>query len=281
MITSPLPRLGGKKSLCKWIIEKIPAHEIFIEVFAGSCVISLNKRQCATTIINDLDQHLISFWKVLQDTLKRQELISYLNTLLYSRTVWRELRERWKLGNIPVNPIEHVGQWFFLNRSCYASDMLHGGFIGYTQGRNMCKTFRNSVEQLNEVGEMVKGWIIENLDYKTCIARFDSASTVFYCDMPYYRPGKRDYYQDSFTLDDHKALAELLRNIEGRALVSHYKDNTISELYEGWNCFEYESFKGASNNNSKPKTTEVVFTNYKPVGQNRSLFQGMPLCSGF
>lgn len=104
---------------------------------------------------------------------------------------------------------------------------------------------------------------------------------VFYVDAPYCLPGQREHYQHSFTLDDHKALAELLRNIEGRALVSHYKDNTISGLYEGWNFFEYESFKGVSNNNSKPKTTEVVFTNYKPVGQNRSLFQGMPLCSGF
>jgi len=272
MIASIIPRIGGKAYLCNWIIEKIPDnHKVFVEVFAGSCVISINKKPSETTIINDLDLHLITFWKVLQDSLKRKQLIQFLDCMLYSRTLWRELRERWKSGSIPADPIERAGEWFFLNRSCYASDIRHGGFIGYTQGRNMCKTFRNAVEQLNEVGELVKTWIIENLDYKTCITRFDSPDTVFYCDMPYYLPGKRECYQDSFTLDDHKALAELLNNIKGWALVSHYKDNIISELYEGWNCYEYSSFKGSSNGDTKPVTVECLYTNFETV-KKRGLF---------
>ena len=275
MISSIMPRIGGKAYLCNWIVEKIQeVHKVFVDVFAGSCVISLNKKPCETTIVNDLDSHLITFWKVLQDSLKRKKLILFLDNMLYSRTLWRELRERWKSGSIPADPIERAGQWFFLNRSCYASDIRHGGFIGYTQGRNMCKTFRNAVEQLNEAGELVKTWIIENLDYKTCITRFDSLDTVFYCDMPYYLPGKRECYQDSFTLNDHEALAKLLNNIKGRALVSHYKDNIISGLYRGWNCYESKSFKGSSNGNTKPITQECLFTNFKPA-KNRSLFDAM------
>ena len=272
-LKSPISRMGGKHLLRNWIAEKIPKHKVFAEVFCGSCVVSLTKEPSGTTIANDIDSHLIKFWRALQDTVQRTRLIALLDGMLYSRAAWDELRARWKKNTIPDDPVTASAEWFFLNRATYAADVQHGGFVGYTQGRNMCKTFRNTVEQLNKVGEMVKGWIIENLDYKTCITRFDSPSTVFYCDMPYYLPGKRDCYQDSFTLDDHKALAELLRNIEGRALVSHYRDDTISKLYEGWNCFEFESFKGSSNSDSKPITTEVVFTNYKPVGQTRPLFQ--------
>ncbi len=273
MIASPLPRVGGKSSLKNWIISNIPeVHKVFVEVFAGSCVISLNKKPCETTIVNDIDQNLISFWKVLQDSLKRKELIRFLANMLYSRTLWRDLRERWKSGDIPANPIQRAGEWYFLNRSCYASDIKHGGFVGYTQGRNMCRTFRNAIDQFNEVGELIKTWVIENLDYKTCLTRFDSPDTVFYVDMPYYLPGKRECYQDSFTLDDHKALAGLLSNIKGRALVSHYKDNIISELYEGWNCYEHESFKGSSNGDTKPVTQECLFTNFE-AGQRR-LFNG-------
>jgi len=211
---------------------------------------------------------------VLQDSLKRKQLIQFLDCMLYSRTLWRELRERWKSGSIPADPVARAGEWFFLNRSCYASDIRHGGFIGYTQGRNMCKTFRNAVEQLNEAGELVKTWIIENLDYKTCITRFDSPDMIFYCDMPYYLPGKRECYQDSFTLDDHKELSHLLNNIKGRALVSHYKDNIISGLYRGWNCYEYESFKGSSNGDTKPVTVECLYTNFEPV-KTRGLFDAM------
>lgn len=273
LVKSPVVWVGGKHFLKQWIIEKIPTHKVWVEVFCGSCVISFTKKPSEITIVNDIDKNLISFWKVLQDNTKRKQLISFLDNMLYSRTLWRELRERWKLGNTPTDPIERAGEWFFLNRSSYASDIQHGGFIGYTQGRNMCKTFRNAVDQLNEVGELVKTWIIENLPFQECIRRFDSPDTVFYCDMPYYLPGKRECYQDSFTLNDHKALAELLNNIKARALVSHYKDNIISELYEGWSCYEYESFKGSSNGDRKPRTQECLFTNFEV--KQKTLFSGM------
>lgn len=267
-LRSPVNRIGGKHFLRHWIVEKIPDnHKVFVEVFCGSCVVSLTKKPSETTIVNDIDGNLISFWKILQDVEKRERLISLLDNMLYSRAVWQELREKWRSGSIPADSIERAGEWFFLNRSSYASDIRHGGFIGYTQGRNMCKTFRNAINQLNEVGEIIKPWITENLDFKTCIVRFDSPETIFFADMPYYLPDKREYYQNSFTLDDHKVLAELLNNIKGRALVSHYKDNIISGLYLGWNCYEYRSFKGSSNSSVKPKNVEVLYCNFEPEAE--------------
>ncbi|GEM_PF-1430961 len=274
MLSSPVPRLGGKSSLCNWIVEKIPDDcGVFVEVFAGSCVVSLNNTQCETTIVNDLDSHLITFWRVLQDGNSRQGLIQFLDSMLYSRKMWQELRERWKLGIVPSNPVEMAGEWFFLNRTCYASDVQLGGFIGYTKGRNMCQTFRNAVSQIEEVGKIVKGWIVENLDFKTCITRFDSPDTIFYADAPYYLPGKRDCYSNSFTLDDHRILAGLLNNIRGRALVSHYENATIAGLYQGWNCYTFDSFKGSSKaaaGTEKPVTTECLYTNFEQ--KQRSLF---------
>lgn len=278
-LKSPIPRLGGKAYLCNWIIEKIPEdHTVFVEVFSGGCVVSLNKKSCETTIVNDLDSHLITFWRVLQDADKRKQLIQFLDNMLFSRVLWRELREKWKLNifSSDSDPVERAGEWFFLNRTCYASDIEHGGFMGFGRGRNMCKSFRNAVSQIEEVGGIIKGWIIENLDFKTCITRFDSPGTIFYADAPYFLPGKRDCYQDKFTFDDHEALAELLNNIEGRALVSHYKDDIISGLYQGWHCFEYQSFKGshkAASGTEKPVTVECLYTNFKPV--TRGLFDAM------
>src|SRR3990167_7987308 len=120
MIASIIPRIGGKAYLCNWIIEKIPDnHKVFVEVFAGSCVISINKKPSETTIINDLDLHLITFWKVLQDSLKRKQLIQFLDCMLYSRTLWRELRERGKSGGIPAGPVERGGGGVFFNGSWF------------------------------------------------------------------------------------------------------------------------------------------------------------------
>lgn len=198
--------------------------------------------------------------------------------MLYSRVVWQELREQWKSGIVPEDPIEKVGEWFFLNRTCYASDIKHGGFIGYTEGRNMCKTFRNAVSRLDEVGELIKIWIIENLPYQECIMRFDSCSTVFYCDMPYYLPGTRNYYEGAFTLQDHEELARMLNNIKGRALVSHYECDTYNQLYQGWNKYKFESFKGSHKtgiNEAKPVTNECLYTNFKESCKQKILFEGV------
>lgn len=270
-LKSPISRMGGKFYLRDFLVQHIPEHKVFVEVFTGSCIISLTKKPSETTIVNDLDSHLITFWKVLKDSGKRKQLIIVLEDMLFSRQVWQEIRSNWKSGIIPGDPVEASAQWFFLNRSSYASDIRCGGFIGYTQGRNMCKTFRNAIAQLNEAGERIKTWIIENLPFQECIRRFDSPETVFYCDMPYYLLGKRDYYSNSFTLDDHKALAGLLNNIKGKALVSHYKDDVISGLYSGWNCYEFESFKGLSNGSTKAKTQEILFCNFEP--ETRGLFK--------
>lgn len=83
-------------------------------------------------------------YKLFHDDTK----INTLDGMLYSMVIWQELRERWKSGIIPDDPIKRTGEWYFLNRSCYASDIEHGGFISYIQGRNMCKTFRNAIKQL-------------------------------------------------------------------------------------------------------------------------------------
>ncbi len=278
MLSSPVPRLGGKSSLCNWIVEKIPDNcGVFVEVFCGSCVVSLNKRPSDATIVNDLDGNLVSFWKVLQNADSRKRLIQFLDSMLFSRVLWQELRERWKSNIVPNDPVEMAGEWFYLNRSSYASDIQHGGFIGYTQGRNMCQTFRNAIDQLEEGGRIIKGWIIENLPFQECIRRFDSPDTIFYADAPYYLPGKRDCYSNSFTLDDHRILAGLLNNIRGRALVSHYENATIAGLYQGWNCYTFDSFKGSSKagkNESKPVTTECLYTNFEPM-KTRGLFDAM------
>ena len=277
MIASVIPRLGGKAFLCNWITEKIPEHTTFAEVFCGSCVVSLNKKPSDATIVNDLDGNLVSFWKVLQNADSRRRLISFLDSMLFSRVLWQALRGRWKSSIIPSDPVERAGEWFFLNRTCYASDIEHGGFLGFGKGRNMCKSFRNAVGQFEEVGELIKTWIIESLDFKTCITRFDSPDTVFYADAPYYLPGKRDCYSNSFGLDDHRTLAGLLNNIKGRVLVSHYKDETIAGLYSGWNCYEYESFKGSSKaaaGTEKPVTNEVLYCNFRPF-KTRGLFDAM------
>ena len=144
--------------------------------------------------------------------------------------------------------------------------------------RNPAQSFRGVVSILNEVGEAMKGFIVENLDFRECLKRFDSEDTVFYCDCPYL--GVEDYYGNTFTQQDHYMLAGLLHNIKGKAMVSHYTNPVYDELYSTWNRYEFRSFKGSSKAVSgaeKPRTTEVLYCNFAPENSLFSELVGVGL----
>ena len=273
-IKSPISRFDGKYYLTSWLSEMIPSHVLYCEPFCGAGHLLFSKEPSQVEIINDIDSHLIGFFELLKDDTKRSKLIQTLDNMLYSRRLWQDIRSRWKQGNIPQDEIEWASWWYYLNRTTFSGDQKRGSFaIPSTTGRNPVQSFRNAIDSLNTIAERLRGVTIECLDYSDCIQRYDSETTLFYCDPPYLNT--EHYYGDSFTQDDHRTLFELLHGIKGHAMVTHYENELYNERYKGWQRYEFQSFKGSykSEGEEKPKTNEVLYTNYRP-GQ-RGLFDAM------
>jgi DNA adenine methylase len=73
---------------------------------------------------------------------------------------------------------------------------------------------------------------ILNLDYTEIIDKYDSPSTFFYLDPPYF--GKESYYiNHDFNSDSHRALSEKLLSIKGKFILSYYYFDGIEDLYTG------------------------------------------------
>ena len=108
---------------------------------------------------------------------------------------------------------------------------------------------------------------IFNRKAEKLISLLDNKEALFYCDPPY--PQKRqDAYSVSFTYDDFKALFGILLKIQGKWLLSCYKENISALNTNG--LYIYEIGKSFSFNFSRPvqwKAHEVLLTNYKPSGQ--------------
>jgi len=271
-LKSPISRAGGKYHLTGWLSQYIPEHTCYVEPFCGAGHLLFSKEFSSVKILNDVDSHLIAFFRVIKDHEKRQKFAETLEYMPYSRALWQDIRSKWKQGDLPQDEIGHVSQWFYLNRSTFAGDQKRGGFaIPSTTGRNPAQSFRTAIASFEEVAERLQNVTIECLDYQECIRRYDSPETLFYIDCPYY--GHEYYYGNSFTEQDHRTLSGLLHGVKGQAMVSHYSNSLYDELYQGWNRYEYASFKGshkADPGTGKPKTIEVLFTNYKP--ETRGLF---------
>lgn len=345
-LKSPVNRLGGKFFLSSWIVEKMPEHTCYVEPFAGAAHTLFAKTPSPVEILNDIDSHLINFFKVIQDTEKRQRLVETLECMPYSRSLWQEVRddvlavntslksdraksqkqqliecrlrecpemsdrqiarelgvdhktvgatrkELTRRGEFPTSntlidtlgrkqrrnrsctDIQKAANWFYLNRSTFAGDMLRGGFAAPSvTGRNTAQSFRNAIDSLDTVAQRLRNVCIESLGYAECIKKYDSENTLFYIDSPYL--GTEHYYGDAFSLDDHYRLSDILHEVKGKVMVTHYQNGVYDELYPNWQRYEYESFKGSHKsdaNEEKPKTTEALYCNFRQPFKTRSLF---------
>lgn len=276
LLKSPVNRIGGKSFLASWLSQHIPEHTLYCEPFCGAGHLLFSKTPSQVEILNDLDGHLINFFRILQYPRNRKYLIHLLNGMFYSREVWSILRQRWKAGDVPSGRTERAAQWFYLNRSTYGADMKRGGFaLPSVTGRNPAQSFRTAIENFEDIAKRLRNVTIENLPYQECITRYDSQDTLFYCDPPYLNA---EYYygKGNFALEDHRTLADLL-NVVKRVMpwYSHYSNELYDSLYAGWYRYEYESFKGShkSAGESKSKTIECLWCNFEP--QQKTLFAGI------
>ena len=272
-IKSPICRMGGKFFLRDWLHGFIPRHTLYCEPFAGAAHLLFSKSPSKVEVINDIDGHLIGFFQVIKDREKRLKLVETLQYMPYGRSLWNELRSQWKAGDIPQDEVVLASQWFYLNWTCFGGDQRRGGFAApSTTGRNPVQSFRSAVKTFEDVSERIQNVCIEHLDYADSIRRYDSPDTLHYIDPPYLDAGH--YYGKDFTLEDHHRLSELLHTVKGMVMISHYADPVYDELYNGWNKYIFESFKGcskASSGESKPKTHDFLFTNFEPPLRNKML----------
>jgi len=78
-----------------------------------------------------------------------------------------------------------------------------------------------------------------NVDYKEIIKMYDNENTFFYVDPPYL---KNEHYYENHNFvkkENHEELAQILKNIKGRFLLSYQDRELMRELYSGYNFHKY------------------------------------------
>lgn len=215
MTETVFPYPGGKSRYVNWILQHVPSHECYVEVFGGSGAVLVNKEPSPVEIYNDRDEDLVHFFEILRE--QPDDLVAWLDAVPYSREVHERWAERYYNGYRPADAVARAGQFFFLRYSqfgaCYDSQK---GFA-YSKTRSQASGFANKIERLHDFAERFAEVTIECLDWRDVLDRYDGPDTVFYLDPPYV--GKEHYYPVEPV--GHSALVEALDGLEARWVCSY------------------------------------------------------------
>ncbi len=103
--------------------------------------------------------------------------------------------------------------------------------------------------------------MIEHRDFEPLIKTYDRKEALFYLDPPYV--GTEKYYSVDFGTEDHQRLAELLKNIKGRFILSYNDDAFIRQLY-AWCSVEMiiRNNTLAGNSDNRVPFAELIIKNF-------------------
>lgn len=255
---APFGWVGGKSKLAKQIISIMPEHSMYVEVFGGGLSVLYAKEKPAkakhTEVINDINQELINLHLQIQ---KRPQSISmYLHQLLISRHLFYLI----KTGKLkPRNNIQRAAFCYYLISQSFGSKAQHFAMSAKSGRRpkNIYRSFHVYAKRLQFV-------TIEQLSFQELITKYDKQGTLFYLDPPYV--GTEDYYQNTqgFGKQEHQELSELLKNIQGKFILSYNDTEYIRELYKDLHVKELETTY-MLNGARRKKAKEVLITNFKAL----------------
>jgi len=248
--------LGGKSLLANKIIPKIPEHTCYCEVFAGAARLYFKKEESEVEIINDINSDLVNLYRVVKNHL--DEFVRYLRWILVSRDEFTRFKNQ---DPGTLTDIQRAVRFYYLIRNGYASRIPNPSFSISPTGKPGFNLLRIE-EDLSIAHIRLARTYIENMPYAKLIERFDRPGTFFYIDPPYFGC-ENDYGKGLFGKDDFNVLNTLLRDIEGKFILSINDVPEIRKIFKGFKVERVNTTYSAGTSRQQPKkVTELLIRNF-------------------
>ncbi|NBC35561.1 DNA adenine methylase [Novosphingobium sp. FSY-8] len=225
------PYMGGKRNLAKRLIERISAvsHTTYAEVFVGMGGVFFRRDlRPACEVINDWSEDVSTFFRVLQ-----RHYVPFMEMLRWQVTSRAGFEKLLAMPADSLTDLERSARFLYLQRIAFG---------GKVTGRNFGVALdRPARFDISKVGPMIEaaherlsGVVIERLPWSAFVARYDRPGTLFYLDPPYHGC-EADYGEGMFTRDQFAAMADQLRGIAGRFILSINDTPEIRGTFAGFN----------------------------------------------
>lgn len=260
----PMPYFGGKQRIAARVVALFPEHAHYVEPYCGGLSVFLAKPPSRIETLNDLDGHLVTFWRVLRDRPhdliaaceltphSRAEMVAArdiedgLDEVEIARRVWVHLTQ----GRAGIATI--TGWRFYLDGTSSATPMR-----GYLNGYR---------DRMPAAAERLHNAQLECRDALDVIQDYGRhADTLLYVDPPYMPDTRRPKaYLHDVDVTHHGDLIDALNGCRAHVALSGYPN----ALYDGglsrWHRTEISASTQQANRAGTNRRTEVVWTNYEP-----------------
>ena len=237
---------GGDFKIAELLRQRLeslcPSKCTFVEVFGGSGYMSqtVSRQKFTNIVYNDIDSTLTTLYKHVKEN--PEALAAVLLMLPYSRSynkiITRLLNECRDFAYLAT-----AAMAFYALNTSYFGQIRKGFAYGVKPAKNEAKAYTSKALAILKYAESWRDVVIENLDFRDAIKKYDSERTVFYLDPPYVDRSE-DYYGKPFTADDLRDMATLLTQIRGKFLLKlDYKTyKHVSDILSG-DRYKVEVFK--------------------------------------
>ncbi|MGQ4350490.1 DNA adenine methylase [Streptomyces sp. SAS_275] len=264
-IKSPVPYFGSKQRIAPWITSLLPAHEHYVEPFAGGLSVLLAKTPSRMETVNDLDGELMTFWRVLRD--RPTELLRACMLTPHGRA---ELAATWDPTEDELELSRRIWCRLAQGRS---GTLRNTGWRHYIDPAGSATSMPGYLEayadRLASAAARLHAVSLESLPALEIIARYGARPNVLlYVDPPYLgstRGWGNNYRVEMKTEAQHRELAAALADCKATVVLSGYGSPLYLELYVGWHRYEQQSMTG--NASTAKARTEVLWANRRLDGQ--------------
>jgi DNA adenine methylase len=264
-INSPFRWVGGKSRLRKYIIDLIPTHSCYLEVFGGAAWVLFGKKPSPVEILNDIDQELMTFFRVVKE--RPEDLIASFEMELVSRSEFDRLAAH---DPTTLSDVQRAHRFYYLIMAGWGGELNYPRFqtsvFDGGGGNRLVGALRTLKSRLKPVHERLSTVLIECLDWRECIERYDRDGVLAYIDPPY--PGNGCNYKHNMRdWTEHRELAARLHRAKFKWIYSSYDSPEVRDMFCDLDILEVSSASGMiakKGGSTRVMNREVLITNFAP-----------------
>ena len=254
------PWFGGKRYLAKRIIERIEKipHRCYAEPFVGMGGVFLRRgQQPGSEIINDANGEVVNLFRIMQS--HPGELMRQFRWLLTSRAEFARLLA---VDTETLTDVKRAARFVYLQRMSFGgkpATEATPGQIGFSV-HHLSRLSETRLRRLIEAAHVRLARVqIERLNWDAFIKRYDRAFTLFYIDPPYLGH-EDDYGKGMFSVDDFTVMVDMLRNINGKFILSLNDTATARRLFADFDIDVVDT-RYSANAKSTRRVDELLISN--------------------